>query len=123
MGIIYDFTRLLEKYSVSCELIREGGGGSYVGGNWLPEHAAPPEMEKGAVIPMKDQKVYQSGGTYTQGDREFITLARIPLEPAAYIIFQGIKYHVESENDYSIYAGFHDYNLKRVGAFERPEKS
>ena len=110
MGIIYDFTRLLEKYSVSCELIREGGGGSYVGGNWLPEPAAPPEMVKGAVIPMKDQKVYQSGGTYTQGDREFITLARI-------------KYHVESENDYSIYAGFHDYNLKRVGAFERPEKS
>ena len=42
MGIIYDFTRLLEKYSVSCELIREGGGGSYVGGNWLPEPAARP---------------------------------------------------------------------------------
>lgn len=123
MGLIYDFTRLLEKYSVSCELIRESGDGSYIGGNWVPEPPGPPEMVEGAVIPMKDQKIYQSGGTYTQGDRELITLTRIPLEPAAYILFQGVKYHVESENDYSLYAGFHDYNLKRVDAFERPKKS
>lgn len=123
MGNLYDFTRLLGKYSVSCQLIRESKEGSYIGGNWVPEPAGPSETVKGAMVPMRDQKIYQSGGTYTQGDREFITSAQIPLEPAAYIIFQGIKYHVESENDYSVYAGFHDYNLKRVGAFERPKKS
>ncbi|MDO4330655.1 MAG: hypothetical protein Q4C66_15160 [Lachnospiraceae bacterium] len=121
MGLLYDFTRLIEKYSVSCELIRESGGGSYVGGNWIPDPAKPPETVEGALIPMKDQKIYQSGGTYTQNDREFITVTAILLEPAAYVIFQGIKYHVESENDYSIYAGFHDYNLKRVEAFDRAE--
>lgn len=121
MGLLYDFTRLIEKYSVSCQLIRESGSGSYVGGNWIPDPVKPSETVEGALIPMKDQKIYQSGGTYTQNDREFITVTAIPLEPAAYVIFQGIKYHVESENDYSIYAGFHDYNLKRVEAFDRAE--
>lgn len=123
MGLLYDFSRLIEKYSVSCQLVRETGAGSYIGGNWIPELAPAPEIIEGALIPMKDQKIYQSGGTYTQNDREFITMMAIPLEPAAYVIFQGIKYHVESENDYSIYAGFHDYNLKRVEAFDRTKKS
>lgn len=123
MGLLYDFTRLIEKYSIECQLIRETGGGSYIGGNWVPEPARDPEQVAGALIPMSCQKLYQSGGTYTQNDREFITRAEIPLEPAAYIVHQGIKYHVESENDYSIYAGFYDYNLKRVGLFDRSKES
>lgn len=48
-----------------------------------------------------------------------ITLEAITLEPPAFFIFQGSNYHVESENDYSLYAGFHDYNLKKVSAFDR----
>ena len=70
---------------------------------------------------MTDRKVYQSGGTYTAQDRELITETGIPLEPTSYIVHQGTRYHVESENDYSEYAGFHDYNLKRVAAFDRPK--
>lgn len=123
MGILFDFSRLLKKYSVECQLIRESGGGSYVGGNWVPEPASDPETVSGAVIPMTDHKIYQSGGTYTTQDRELITKTEIPLEPAAYIIYHDGKYHVESENDYSEYAGFHDYNLKRVSAFDRSKES
>lgn len=122
MGLLFDFSRLLGKYSVECQLIRESGGGKYVGGNWVPEPTRPPEPVSGAVIPMTDRKIYQSGGTYTEQDREFITETEIPLEPVAYIVHQGLRYHVESENDYSEYAGFHDYNLKRVGAVDRSKE-
>lgn len=123
MGILFGFSRLLKKYSVECQLIRETGGGKYVGGNWIPDPAGKPELISGAVIPMEDRKIYQSGGTYTEQDRELITKMEITLEPAAYIIYHGSKYHVESENDYSEYAGFHDYNLKRVSAFDRSKES
>lgn len=118
MGKRFDFTRLLKKYSVFCQLIRETGGGKYEGGNWVPDPPSAPVAIDGVLIPMTDRKVYQSGGAYTEQDRELITETRIPLEPAAYIVHQGIRYHVESESDYSEYAGFYDYNLKRVGAFD-----
>lgn len=122
MGKLYNFDRLIKKYSVECQLIQETRGGSYVGGNWVPEADGDPVTIHGAVIPMTDRKVYQSGGIYTEQDRELITKTAIPLEPAAYIMYQGNRYHVESENDYSEYAGFHDYNLKRVSAIDRPKE-
>lgn len=122
MGLLFDFSRLIEKYGVSCQLLRESGGGKYVGGNWVPEPAGEPEMVYGAVIPMASRKIYQSGGTYTEQDREFITETEIPLEPTAYIVHHSARYHVESENDYSEYASFHDYNLKRVGAIDKPKE-
>lgn len=122
MGVLFDFNRLLKKYGAECQLIRETGGGMYVGGNWVPGPAREPEMVSGAVVPMTDRKIYQSGGTYTEQDRELITMTEIPLEPAAYILHRGKRYHVESENDYSGYAGFHDYNMKRVSAIDRSEQ-
>ncbi len=119
----FNFTRLINKYRVDCQLIRSASGGEYVGGNWAPAGEPDPENITGAVIPMTSRKIYQSGGTYTEQDREFITETKIPLEPAAHIIHQGDKYQVESEADYSDYAGFHNYNLKRVGAFDRSESN
>lgn len=119
MGLLYDFTDLIHKYSVEGKLIQESGKGEYIGGNWIPAPASEPKMIKGALLPMTKQKIYQSGGTYTENDRELITLEAITLEPPAFFIFQGSNYHVESENDYSLYAGFHDYNLKKVSAFDR----
>lgn len=119
---LFNFSRLLKEYSVECELIRETGGGKYVGGNWIPDPASKPETIHGALIPMTDRKICQSGGTYTAQDRELITEIGVPLEPAAYIVHQGKRYHVESENDYSEYAGFHNYNLKRVGAIDRSKE-
>lgn len=123
MGAMFNFSRLIEKYRVDCQLIRPSAGGKYIGGNWIPDAAQEPETITGAIIPMTDRKIYQSGGTYTEKDRELITETEISLESAAYIVFQNYKYQVESETDYSVYAGFHDYNLKRVGAFDRTESN
>ena len=113
---------MIKKYSADCQLLSESSSGSYVGGEWIPDEAPPPQGITGAVIPMMDRKIYQSGGTYTEQDREFITLTEIPLEPAHYIVCGGAKYKVQENMDYSDYAGFYAYNLKRVGAFDRPGK-
>lgn len=119
MGKMFDFNRLIAKYGLDCQLISDSGTGSYVGGEFIPDPAPPAQDIAGAVIPMADRKVYQSGGTYTGNDREFITRVEIPLEPAHYIIHKGMKYQVQENTDYSDYAGFYAYNLKRVGAFDR----
>ncbi len=123
MGTLYNFNRLIRKYSMDCQLLSEASSGSYIGGEWVPEEAPPPQDITGAVIPMTDRKIYQSGGTYTEQDREFITLMEIPLEPVHYIVHGKAKYQVQGNTDYSDYAGFYAYNLKRVGAFDRPGKN
>ena len=65
MGLLYNFERLIKKYSADCQLLSESSSGSYVGGEWIPDEAPPPQGITGAVIPMMDRKIYQSGGTYT----------------------------------------------------------
>lgn len=122
MAQIFNFDRLIRKYSVNCKLISEAADGRYIGGEWVPEPAPPSQGITGAVIPMMDRKIYQSGGTYTEQDREFITLVEIPLEPTHYIIHHGSKYEIQENTDYSGYAGFYAYNLKRVSAFDRSGK-
>lgn len=122
MGRRFNFDRLIKKYSVDCQLLSESSLGSYIGGEWIPDETPPMQNITGAVIPMTDRKIYQSGGTYTEHDREFITKAEIPLEPTHYILYKGMKYQVEENTDYSNYAGFYAYNLKRVNAFDRPGK-
>lgn len=119
----FNFTRLINKYAVDCQLVRSSTGGRYVGGNWVPVESPESEKISGAIVPMTDMKIYQSGGTYTKHDRELITEINIPLEPTAHVIYQGNKYQVESDVDYSVYAGFHAYILKRVGAFDRAENN
>lgn len=116
---MYRFDRLIKKYSVNCKLLLEAAGGSYVGGEWVPEAAPAPIDVSGAVVPMTDRKIYQSGGTYTEQDREFITHTEIPLEPAHSLVYKGVKFQVQGNTDYSDYAGFYTYNLKRIGAFDR----
>lgn len=119
MELGYKFDRLIKKYSVDCRLLSEAAGGNYVGGEWIPD-PDPPETEiAGVIIPMTDRKIYQSGGTYTEQDREFITHTEIALEPTHYIVYKGMKYQVQENTDYSDYADFYAYNLKRVGVFDR----
>lgn len=116
---MYKFDRLIKKYSVACKLHAEAAGGIYVGGEWVPEAAPPPIDVSGVIVPMTDRKIYQSGGTYTEQDREFITHTEIPLEPTRHLVHKGEKYQVQGDTDYSDYAGFYVYNLKRIGAFDR----
>lgn len=123
MGILFQFDRLLQKYSAKCGLLSEASSGNYVGGEWLPAPAPPLEDIIGAVLPMTDRKIYQSGGIYSEQDKEFLTTQEIPLVPVHYVVHKGMKYQVQENTDYSDFAGFYAYNLKRVDVFDRSGKN
>ena len=50
MKQLFNFKRLIKKYSVPCELLAESASGSYVGGEWVPGVAAFPS---GAMISVR----------------------------------------------------------------------
>lgn len=53
MKQLFNFKRLIKKYSVPCELLAESASGSYVGGEWVPGVAAESKMINGAVVMLK----------------------------------------------------------------------
>lgn len=119
MGVLYDFNRLIKKYSTTYTLLAETSGGWYEGGEWVSESSFAEKEITGVLISITTRKVYQNGGTYTEANWEFITITEIPLEPTHYIVCKGAKYKVDANTDYSVHADFYAYNLKRIGAFEQ----
>lgn len=118
MPKLYDFTRLINKYSVSFTLVIPSEG-SYVGGKFVEGEAERTNL-KGAIIPMSESKVYQSGGTYTSKDRQLYLLS--PVKKAlkgSSIEYDGNVYSIESETDYKDYCDAAVYNLKWVSSFDR----
>ena len=49
MKQLFNFKRLIKKYSVPCELLAESASGSYVGGEWVPGVAAESKMINGGT--------------------------------------------------------------------------
>ena len=108
---LYDFTRLISKYSVSF-LLRHTSKGKYVSGKWVPGEEIIEEMQ-GAIVPISDRKVYDSGGTYTTMDRELYILQPLP-DPLSeyYVIYKENVYAVETGRNFSDYADAMIYTLK-----------
>lgn len=120
MAKLYNFTRLINKYSNTFELITESDG-VYVNGVWQAGLSTIKPM-RGAIIPMSDGKIYQSGGTLTKSDRNLYTIEPIP-NPLnnQKVRYKGKTYSVEEETDYSDYADAYVYVLKRVESFDKPK--
>lgn len=122
MKKVFNFERLINKYSVDCQLLMGAAGGNYAGGNWVPDAVPEPKELSGAILPMTERKLYQSGGTYTESDRVLLTFQEIPLEGKVFVVYKGRRYEVQENTDYSDYADFYSYNLKRVNVFDRTKK-
>lgn len=68
MPKIYDFSRLIAKYGVPFEMVTKEKG-EYSGGVYK-EGKETVTPVTGAIIPMTESKIYQSGGTLTTKDRQ-----------------------------------------------------
>jgi len=110
---LYNFTRLIRKYSVTFCLHRIQG--AYVGGKWEKGGETVQEM-RGAIVPMGDRKIYSSGGTYTSKDRELYLMRPLeaPLSDLR-VVYKGNTYTVEVGRIYEDYADVAVYTLKWVG--------
>lgn len=114
---MYDFNRLIEKYSTSF-LFKGASGGRYEGGIFVPSDVEPTQMT-GAIVPIKAQKIYQSGGTLTSKDKQLFSSAQLAGSlDGAKIIYKGNSFSIEQDTEYSDYSDIYVYLLKWVSAFD-----
>lgn len=118
MEKIFNFSRLLKKFHVDFMVITETEEGYFDHGKYVDGEQI---MEKrcGAIVPMSNRKIYTTGGTYTQSDRELFTFKPLPGKLSQLkVIYKGLIYNVEESTDHSDYCDVYSYNLKRVGVFD-----
>lgn len=109
---LYDFKRLIQKYSVPFCLHQTQG--AYVGGKWQQSGEKVQPMS-GAIVPIKDSKIYASGGTYTLKDRELYLTTPLKGQLSDYkVIYKGNAYRVEEGQNFEDYADAAVYVLKWV---------
>ena len=122
MGKIYDFSRLIDKYSNIVELITEEKG-KYEDGKYVSEQSSVTEINA-VVIPYTESKVYQSGGTIKKTDRQLYvkTPIPVPLEKVK-IRYHSKTYSVEEDINYSDYADVYVYQIKWVNNFDKSEEN
>lgn len=118
MGKLYNFVRLIKKYSVTYELITTSEGG-YVNGKYQKGISTVTEMY-GAIVPLTERKIYQSGGNYSTKDRQLFSSVPItaPLKDTK-VRYKGETYNVEEETNYSDYSDAYVYLLRWVSAVVR----
>ena len=114
--LLYKFARLIKKYFVDCQLVTFGEG-SWKAGEWQEGEQSTMDI-KGAVVPISEKRIQNSGGSYKQGDCEFITTELIEITSNTYLVDKGKKYKLQDSTDYSDYADFNVYVARRVSAFD-----
>lgn len=109
---LYNFIRLISKYSVDFTLITPSKG-EYEGGIYVDGESESKAM-RGAIVPLSEKKLYQEGGNYTAEDRELYMSARIDSALlGGRVLYKGNYYRIEEETDYSDYADAYRYTLRK----------
>lgn len=114
---LYNFKRLIDKYSVDFVLIAPSEG-KYEGGIYVDGEGEQIKM-RGTIVPMSMRKVYQLGGNYSAQDKELYTVSHIDdALLGGKVIYKGRTYSIEEETDYSDYADAYHYLLRKEGIYD-----
>lgn len=117
MPKIYDFSRLIDKYGVTFEMVTKAKG-EYSGGVYK-EGKETVTPVRGAIIPLSESKIYRSGGSLTSKDRQLYYKGKfVDALRGATVRYKGSEYAVETETDYQDYADFCVYTLRWVSSFD-----
>lgn len=115
---LYNFTRLISKYKTTFEIVEKNSGNYDDNGEWRGDESAA-ITKQGAIVPMSEKKMYQSGGSYTTQDRELYMFEKLSDALLnSYIIYKGNRYNIEEETDYGEYSDVYVYVLRRVSAVD-----
>jgi hypothetical protein len=113
MGKLYDFTQLIKKYSTEFTVLSQKES-RYDGGIRVDGETVTTVLS-GAVVPLGERKLYQSGGAYTSQDRSLYMFKRIPQALMdGKVLYKGDTYSIEEETEYSDFADVFIYTLRRV---------
>ena len=113
---LYRFARLIKKYTVNCQLVNTTEG-RWQAGEWVEGETTTTDIS-GAIVPITEKRINNSGGDYKQGDCEFITTSPLQLNSDTFLLYKDKKYKLEENTDYSDYADFYNYIARRVSAFD-----
>lgn len=114
---IYNFERLIEKYGVNCQL-ETTAQGSWKAGEKVKGETTVTDIS-GAIVPISEKRINNSGGDYKQGDCEFITTTPLAVTDKTYILYNGKRYKLQDSTDYTEYADFYIYIAKGADSFDR----
>lgn len=112
MKKLYNFARLIKKYSVTCKL-ETTVDGKWSAGTYQEGETTTTDVT-GAVVPISEERIQDSGGSYKKGDCEFITTETIEITDKSHLIYKGKRYKLENSTDYSDYADFNIYVARGV---------
>lgn len=109
----YNFTDLIRRHSVPFEVVSYTKG-SYIGGHY--QKGTEGVVQRfGAILPMTDNKIYQSGGTYSTKDR--MLYISNPIEgkfDTLKVRYDGSLYSIEAAQEFTDYSDAYIYTLKWV---------
>lgn len=123
MGILYNFNRLIKKYSSEFKTITLINGYYNDNGDWVKGDEAETTMT-GAIISFTEDKIYRSSGTLTSNDKRLFTLE--PINNAlkgSKVLYDGKVYSVEQSRDNAKFTGVWAYTLKYVSAFNEGDSA
>lgn len=113
----FDFTDLIEKYSSDFTLIIPAKTVLNDAGDYVKGEPTRKQMT-GAIIAIKESKIYRSEGKLTSQDRQLFTLEPIasPLDGAK-VIYKGNEYSITDTTENAEFTGCYSYTLKFISAF------
>ena len=115
----YNFKRLIEKYSRTYEVLIPSTSYYDDYGKWVKGEPTK-ETVTGAILSIKESKIYRSEGNLTFEDKVLYTL--YPLNFAltgAEILFEDKTYSILETSENSEFTGVYTYTLKYVSAFNK----
>lgn len=113
----FEFSGLVKKYESTFTVISTSGGSYDDLGEWQPGEATETAM-KGAIISLKEDRIYRSEGMLTEQDRQLYMTEPLPEGLiGSIVVYKGNKYKVQNITDNSEFTGVYSYLLKFVSAF------
>ncbi|QOS97554.1 hypothetical protein JNUCC42_13230 [Brevibacterium sp. JNUCC-42] len=104
------FTNMLHRYSVPCSLVRKNGQWNE-DGEFKKQPTDPISLQL-AILPIDAKMMQLAGGRYTMEDKAIYSTQ--PLIIGDQIKYKGGTFTIDHEVDYSEYADFKKYMVKRV---------
>ncbi|MEK5148769.1 hypothetical protein MKX53_17450 [Psychrobacillus sp. FSL K6-4615] len=112
---MYNFSRLINKYSRATILHGEATEGTWVNGKWV-DGVPSQETISLAVIPFDIKTIAQLGGTVTAADAQIYSLNA--LKHGDKIEQDGAKYTVDTSANFKPFGDFYRYIAKGVSSFD-----
>lgn len=117
----FNFSRLINKYKTNFAVLIPSEGHYDEKGDYVQVDVSRKDVE-GAIISIKDSKIFRSDGTLTEKDKNLFMLEPISNDlKGATAVYKGNHYRIESCQEDFEFTGVYAYVLKFISAFNEED--